>query len=233
MKKVLSVALVLVVLLMGTACEKIIMFPLNCIANDLEETRNRKEAAFVASFETDGVLLYYYYLNGLDKHDKPVFNESDDIYCVVGTVDNKEDMTIYVPPYFNGKPIHFVGYEYPVGYSYNIYQIPDQKRVYLPYTLKETGLHAELKMKESFACDERCVLNYEGLWFYDYSAKIYMPGFVFEKDLLNRYSEQQKEKVFVKIADYYAEWTTGVLLFIANTSFLFNYEDAPNNNYFL
>ena len=221
MKKVLSVVLVLVVLLMGTACFK-----------NRPDWTERREAAFVASFETDGVLLYYHYLNVLDKFDEQVYDEKYDYYSVVGTVDNKEDMTIYVPPYFNGKPVNAIGYKYIHGFgTRKNYQIPDQKRVYLPYTLyRETNSNSVLDSHESFRCEESLfTVNNRTYAYNNYAKKVYMNALGFK-----RYIEKKKDYLKDdKITDYYLEYlSTGKKFIIANTAYMFNYEDAPNNNYF-
>ena len=133
MKKILTVALVLTIILLNFACttaevEGCGKLMAACIENHQEKDFER----FEATFETDGVFKYYRYT---EYYYSDVYNEEGiEAYAVVGVVDDLSDTTLYIPPYFNGKPVTAIGWGFRYGYmGKKDYCLPRQKCVYYPY----------------------------------------------------------------------------------------------------
>ena len=217
MKKILTLALVLTIILLNFACttaevEGCGKLMAACIENHQEKDFER----FEATFETDGVFKYYRYT---EYYYSDVYNEEGiEAYAVVGVVDDLSDTTLYIPPYFNGKPVTAIGWGFRYGYmGKKDYCLPRQKCVYYPYTVCDG--HRNVWQEKGFVCkwDSKIVMNH----------KTYLNRRDFEEHYTYKSSYEQG-KHYCDVSDGFAEH----MVIIANTTFSFNYEDAPNDGYF-
>ncbi|MBR2968367.1 MAG: hypothetical protein IKC36_00825, partial [Clostridia bacterium] len=160
MKKILTLALVLTIILLNFACTTAEVkgcenLMVACIENRKEKTLER----FEAEFETDGVFKYYRYIEYY--YSDVYIEEGIEAYAVVGTVDDLSDTTLYIPPYFKGKPVTRIGWEYLYG-AKKVYRLPEQKCVYYPYTVRDEG-HKNVWQEKGFVCKwgSKIVMNHK------------------------------------------------------------------------
>ena len=208
MKKIVCIVLVGLILLCGSSC-LLVEGCCEFIRTTSRESTSRKLAEFERSFENDGVYKYYY-------------NDYYDAYSVVGLVNETENNVLYIPSHFKGKPILEVGYEYQLGmFSKKWYSITGiQEAVYYPYTLQDNMNNCKVLAKRSFKIPS----------VYLFSSG---EGATFSTILFERKEGYEKwigypEKYYN--IRYYSDYTKTTA--IPNTIYLFNYEEAPNGNYF-
>lgn len=189
-------------------------------------------------FESDGRFVYEY-------------DESKDGYIIVNTGLFGYSDPMYVPAYYKGKPIISTGYHRDgfigggEGTSYYI-DYGDAKKVYLPFGVAEIKIlsHREVYVSAT-----------EALWHSDLrlftegeNTITYMTtkGYDFLLNDINttnnlHYDKNGVDRYACKNYGYYFEfhemerYEKGEPLIVvkkANTSYMFNYEGAPNNDYF-
>lgn len=169
-----------------------------------------------SKFIHDGDFQYYYV-------------KEDDCYAIVGTtVQGFEKDILYIPPYFKDKPVMHMGYIFTEGYLgvENLYWIsnntdtPNSKdwdKIYFPYMIKE---------------------GYPAMWLMEKSGG----GELFFPNCNNEYNESLvwlavKHQVNYYVSppayDYIVENVKDYgMIHKANTLYMLNYEDAPNEGYF-
>lgn len=162
---------------------------------------------------SDGDFKYYYM-------------EDKDSYAVIGTTpQGKEKDVLYFPAYYEDKLVTHMGYIRSAGFGFGgseMYWIGPEditaKKVYFPYTVEEKYFTNVIFLGENswqiyFAnCNEKFLNSAVRLANHGMSINYYVTPTAYEYIIDN-------------VIDYGN-------VNIANVSFLFNYEDAPNEGYF-
>lgn len=167
------------------------------------------------------------------------YAEEVDGYALVGSSHNgwgKE--VLYVPAFYNGKPIKFLIYEFPtLMYSYTLFLRgnPNLKKLYYPYTIIPYEGYApyfssEYGITVFYASNSEESLEYaikiRGVYLY-----VSAEGYVYLMEYL-----QQQEIDNPWIFNSYSYNTSQI--YRANTAFMFNYENgtggtqSPNEGYY-
>ena len=197
------------------------------------------DSMIVLQFESDWRFKYYY-------------DETRDGYIIVGTELFGYSDPMYVPAYYKGKPIvgtsyWKIGYIGSAGVSYHI-DYGDVKKVYFPFGITRIKV---IDDKEVYIPITEVRLDSGSDWSLRESEETtitYMPPKSCDSLLrcikeINEHNHKNNIKEEFAYQDYghyfkSQEWEdveTGSPMIIvrkANTSYMFNYEDAPNNNYF-
>ena len=148
-------------------------------------------------------------------------------------IDLKKEIII-IPPYIDGKEIFAIGMQIYYS-SYAKITSNAMKEVYVPYTV--TALVHTSGMIRGKALEKVCFAS-NALF---EKESNYSPAFGFDKETWygSYYNGEKDQKYYItKIAyktiqnSFESWWLETDKIFIANTSFQFNYEDSPNDDYF-
>ena len=191
-----------------------------CMFSGCQTEEERVEAN---SF-TDGYFKYYYI-------------KQTDSYAIVGDGDVPYPETLAIPAYYNGKVITHVAYRVATGIMATKYLGPSLlgvEEVWFPYTSSDFfEYHADYNTSYGnieFGSPQKYFIvstaNISALSISEggnypkemYFSSVYYKRFIY--DTIDKY-------------DYVSVWRDGSgRCQIANTSYLFNYEGAPNDGYF-
>ena len=148
-------------------------------------------------------------------------------------IDSKKEIII-IPPYIDGKEIFAIGMQIYYS-SYAKITSNAMKEVYVPYTV--TALVHTSGMIRGKALEKVCFAS-NALF---EKESNYSPAFGFDKEISygSSYSGGKDQKYYITQVAYKtiqnsfeSEWLETDKIFIANTSFLFNYAGSPNDDYF-
>ena len=167
-------------------------------------------------FISDGDFKYYYI-------------EDRDCYAIADlTEQGNEKQELYMPPYFKGKEVKYTSFYRSslVGLYEHTFSAPNAEKVFFSYLSDyyDSGLTLGVGFAKKFFLinnEEHYIRNY---WrnFHDYriffiSGKAYE---TYKRYLLDKNEYQNSNSAIMKS------------LFVANTSYMFNYEGSPNEGYF-
>ena len=192
---------------------------------------------FESQFESDGKFKYYY-------------DESKDGYAIVGTEPDGYGDPMYIPAYYKGKVVYSTVTSrdsYMGGPTIYAMSFGDAKTVYYPFACPT--MIRFVSNKELYITANSSKTSFTTLLGFnrkDIDLKTtYLTSKRFSKVLQeikeedDRYFFDTKQKGYdYKIFDYYLNIKTYgydidmAMIKIANTSYMFNYEDAPNEGYF-
>lgn len=183
-----------------------------------------EEERVEANSFVDGYFKYYYI-----KH--------TDSYAIVGDGDEPYPETLAIPAYYNGKVITYVAYRVATGIMATKYLGPSLfgvEEVWFPYTSSDFfGYHADYNTSYGnieFGSPQKYFIVSTG----NISALSVPQGGNYPKELYFTFL-YYKSFVYDKTDkyDYIYEWKDGTGSYqIANTSYMFNYDGAPNDGYF-
>lgn len=192
-------------------------------------------------FVSDGDFVYYY-MGNWHKWMGNTGEDSEDCYTIVGINEEGLKEKIYVPAYYNGKEVRytFLKKGSPWGdageYGVNIYG----ETIYFPYThkVKEDLLYFYMGESEDCYftnCDEEYVEQAKNL-LYSMYHKIRGRGLCsplfYERFKNLLYDGMDYEEEGGYILSYQGSSSRVSVLQKVNTSYMFNYEGAPNEGYF-
>ncbi len=148
--------------------------------------------------------------------------EDKAIICSLSTeCFNSGKEIIIIPPYIDGRKVIGIGVVYYYASSSRIYS-KTMKEVYVPYTLEYMdSVASNVSVFEGDALEKICVTSNEvvrnsyNLAFMDINIQYYITPISYD------FIETSKNFLLNRLQ-----------IFIANTSFLFNYEGSPNDDYF-
>lgn len=191
-------------------------------------------------FESDGKFKYYYL-------------GSSDGYAIVGTEEAGFSDPMYIPAYYKGKPIvatsyykgSYMGGGTAGGDSYSI-DLGDVQKIYFPFGVAQIKF---VKNREAYVSTAEAKFQFSLLLFTESENTVtYMTPNLYDflvNDINiknNKYYETHGVYRFAyQDYGYYFEfhelvrYENGDPLIVvkkANTSYIFNYEGAPNNGYF-
>ena len=192
-------------------------------------------------FESDGKFKYYYI-------------SSKDGYRIVGTEETGFSDPMYVPAYYKGKLIYNIMHQetgYMGGQVTWAIDYGSAKKIYYPFSI--AFMIDFVSTREIYITSTQSVVSYSMLGAYD--QRDVESGIELEEIYLTskRYNELKQEVVnkndinlkylgkkfleynifegYLEIRLYGTEVNFAIVK-VANTSYIFNYEGAPNNGYF-
>ena len=192
---------------------------------------------FESQFESDGKFKYYY-------------DESKDGYAIVGTEPDGYGDPMYIPAYYKGKVVYTGGIQmssYMGGLTSYSIDLGNAKKVYCPFGYAKPIFFTS--SKEFYIISVKSTANYGSLnVLLDKDIILtttYLTGECFKrviKEFVERdqqyllenhqhfYEYEIEDEIFkVRVFNHDVSMAT---LKIANTSYHFNYENAPNEGYF-
>ena len=191
-----------------------------CMFSGCQTKAERVEANSFA----DGYFKYYYI-----RH--------TDSYAIVGDGDVPYPETLVIPAYYNGKEITHISYNVPTGFLFSKYFGPSLlgvETVWFPYTSSDffafyadydTG-YGDIEFgspQKYFIVSTEHISRLSIPEGGNYPKKLYFTSISYKM----RYDDARDQY------DYIYEWKDGTGCYqIANTSYMFNYEGAPNDGYF-
>jgi len=172
-------------------------------------------------FISDGLFKYYYI-------------KKSDCYAIVGKTQETMPETLYIPAYYKGKNVECAYYREPALNHYIYYGLSlcGVKRVYFPYACDLSYFNEVSVPDEAFFVCEN-VFIYNWLSYSVQPQSDYRICFLTKKlyeEYVNEYNTYMVGGIGKYITSYYDNFSYKVQ--IANTSYLFNYEGAPNSGYF-
>ncbi len=198
----------------------------SCMFSGCQTEAERVEAN---SF-TDGYFKYYYI-------------KQTDSYAIVGDGDVPYPETLAIPAYYNGKVITHVAYNVATGAVWGTKYLGPSllgvEKVWFPYTLKYNSyfsfIYNYYNMPSNYANIEVSSPQKYFVVCNAHSSVIIIPeGGNYPKELY--FSPIFYNRKFYAATDkynYVSVWADGTGRYqIANTSYMFNYEGAPNDGYF-
>lgn len=171
------------------------------------------------------------------------FNDSkDDRYVIVGAVGELPKVT-YIPAYYKGQEVIRIYYRVPSyiggGTNYGI-DLKGVDKAYLPYTCSLTGFEDYTEEFNSGRAKELYIsYNYSGEghdWeedlvqycsYYNEKYTVYFTPTTYEL-----FIEEIKDEYYLKEIDGVYWYDDNAEIRMANTAFMFNYENCPNDGYF-
>ena len=193
-----------------------------CIFSGCQTEAERVEAN---SF-TDGYFKYYYI-------------KQTDSYAIVGDGDVPYPETLAIPAYYNGKEVTDVYYYVSTGLMFGKYLGPSLvgvESVWFPYTYKwQTSFFEFVHDYHNFSGYENMGLGSPEKYFFVCNQHITRLNAIPEGGSCPKtiYFTSLLYKNLIDYTDKYIyEWDDCLHYQIANTSYMFNYEGAPNDGYF-
>lgn len=187
-----------------------------CMFSGCQTEAERVEANSFA----DGYFKYYYI-----RH--------TDSYAIVGDGDVPYPETLAIPAYYNGKEITHISYNVPTGFLFSKYFGPSLfgvETVWFPYTSSDFfAFYADYDTGygdiEFGSPQKYFIVSTEHI------SRLSIPeGGSYPKTI---YFTSLLYKNLIDYTDKYIyEWDECLHYQIANTSYMFNYEGAPNDGYF-
>ena len=176
-------------------------------------------------FISDGLFKYYYI-------------KKSDCYALVGNNQKTMPDPLYLPAYFKGKEVRHVYYCENVMFHETNYGVDlrNIKRVYFPFACDLSYFNAGSGVPDEafFVCENVFVNN----WIWDSTSPqndyriCFLTKTLYDKyvNKYNTYREGEIGEYNTSFYDNFAELRCKVQ--ISNTSYVVNYEEAPNDGYF-
>ena len=190
------------------------------------------DSMIVLQFESDWRFKYYY-------------DETRDGYIIVGTELFGYSDPMYIPAYYKGKPIIATGYFKPGymggGTNYSI-DCGSAKKVYYPFGVEER--HHLSENRENYIVSTTGGFSYSTLGSNtNVNTIFYLSDLMFDRiheEIIWCSLDTNKNPAlkYEKLSStrfgfhYYFREDPMIIVQRANTSYMFNYDGAPNNGYF-
>lgn len=202
-----------------------LLFTASCKVDNIDE--------YVEKFENDGTFFYYKGAN-------------DKGYSLCGQVNLALGDNVYIPPYFNGKAVTTLGCTWATSWNAREVIFPlfhNVRNLYFSYLLAEIdyGPHVDKIFYVQSLKDPFVVYSNNG------PEKIFVPNmeedFYGNEVFLHVYSPKYcyvTQTAFDKLKSRYVDYREcvykmnleGIDFQVANTTFMFNYEQSPNKDVF-